>query len=200
MSKKLSINDLIKKDGKTGDILYFVVLIVITHFIWKILINGNEHGHQISFAGKDVTGFFYQISLFTAKISWQSLHYIFRQNFSLNGVEIILNDHSSVSIIWACSAVKQIYMFICLILFYPKSSWKKKIIYTLCGCLVLELFNIIRIDAVAYGSSININYFNFLHKITQYGFYVVMFFLWILWTEKIIPEKPETEDTSSFNR
>lgn len=184
-----SVKNFIKKDRKTGDILYFIAVILITHVLWKLLITGNEHGHEISIAGKDVTGFFYNISLFTADISWRTLHYIFGLNFKLNGVEIMMTEQDSVTIIWACSAVKQIYMFICLILFYPNASWKKKILYALFGCFILELFNIIRIDIVAYGSFLNRNYFEFLHKVTQYGFYVVMFLLWVWWIEKIIPAK-----------
>lgn len=187
MSEKLSIKELIKKDTKIGGIFYFIIIIIATHILWKLLINGDEHGHQVSFVGMDATDFFYRISLFTAKISWWTLHYIFGLDFKLNGVEIILKGNNSVAIIWACSAVKQIYMFICLIMFYPKISWQKKILYTLCGSLILELFNIIRIDTVAYGTFLDVKNFDFLHKITQYGFYVVMFFLWIWWIEKIVP-------------
>lgn len=188
MFKRFSVEDL-KKDGRIKDTLYFIIVIALTHILWKLLITGDENGHQISIAGKDVTGFFYNISLSTADISWRTLHYIFGLDFKLNGVEIILGNNNSVTIIWACSAMKQIWMFICLILFYRKAAWKKRILYALFGCLALEIFNIIRIDMVAYGSYINRDYFDFLHKTTQYGFYVVMFFLWILWLEKVIPDK-----------
>ncbi len=189
MSIKTSFKELTSRDNKIGGIIYFMGVIIITHVLWKILINGDENGHQVAFAGIDVTSFFYKISLFTTEIAWWTLNNIFMQDFKLNGVEIILKGTQSVTIIWACSAVKQLYMFICLILFFPHASWKKKILYALFGCLILEIFNIIRIDIVAFGSSMNMNNFDFLHKITQYGFYVVMFLLWIYWEEKVVNKK-----------
>jgi len=195
MLKRFSVKDLMTKDNKTSDILYFIGVIAITHVLWKILITGDEYGHQVAFAGKDMTDVFYKISLFTADISWRTLHYIFGLDFKLNGVEIVMRENNSVIIIWACSAVKQIYMLICLILFYPNVGWKKKVLYTLFGAFILELFNIMRIDIVIYGCYIDKNNYDFLHKTTQYGFYVVMFLLWILWIEKIIPEKKSHKDT-----
>ena len=180
----VSIKKRLPKDPKIQGMIYFMVVIILTHVLWKLLVVGNEYGHEISIAGKDVTSFFYKISLFTAKISWWTMHHLFGQDFSLDGVKIYISNTYSISIIWACSAVKQIYMFICLIAFYPNVSWKKKFLFGLFGCILLEVFNIIRIDTVAIGTKYDEANFEVLHKYTQYLFYVVMFFIWIFWLEK----------------
>lgn len=180
-----SIKAFLPKDPKIRGMFYFMVVIALTHFLWKLVITGNIHGHEISFLGIDVSPFFYDLSVLTAKISWWTLNSILGHDFTLVEDRIFMNEYHSVRIIWACTAVKQFYMFICLIMFYPDVSWLKKIAYIVLGCVALEVFNIFRIDIVVVGTKNNPAHFDAIHSFTQYIFYVVMFLLWLFWLEKI---------------
>ncbi|MCD7973493.1 MAG: archaeosortase/exosortase family protein [Candidatus Azobacteroides sp.] len=176
------------KDAKIKGMIYFMIMIVLTHLLWKLVLDGDPNSHYISILGKDITPVFFQISLFVAKIAWWSLNNLLGQDFILKGVNIFFGEGKYVTIIWACSAVKQCYMFICLILFYPKVAWKKKVLFAFSGCIILAIFNILRIDIVTLGAKKDLSYFEPLHSFTQYLFYVVIFFLWVFWLEKTTKE------------
>jgi len=181
------IKNTLPKDSKIRGMLYFMAVIVITHVVWKVVISGNEEGHEIALFGQDISSFFFRISLFTAKISGWVMNNLLGQNFSVDGVVIYLNEkRQGVMIIWACSGVKQCYMFVCLILLYPGISWIKRTLFALFGCVVLEIFNILRISIVAIGTKHDVDNFDSLHSSTQYLFYVVMFFLWVYWMNKVL--------------
>lgn len=193
-----SIKNKLPKDPKIRGMLYFMAVILITHVIWKILITGNINGHEVAFLGKDISPFFYKISLLIAKISGWVSNNLLGQNFVVDGVRIYLNEKwQYVMIIWACSGVKQCYMFACLVLFYPGISWIKRILFAFGGCIILEIFNILRISIVNIGTKGNIENFRLLHDTTQFIPYVVMFFLWIYWMNKVLKEREKAANAVS---
>ncbi|MDR2475777.1 MAG: hypothetical protein LBD45_07945, partial [Bacteroidales bacterium] len=83
---KLPIKQIFQKDHKIVGMIYFMFIILITHVLWKLTVHGNPHGHDVYFFGEDITILFYQVSLFTAKLSCWTLNNLLGQNFSLEGV------------------------------------------------------------------------------------------------------------------
>jgi exosortase/archaeosortase family protein len=111
------------------------------------------------------------------------------------------NNGYSVQIIWACTGLKQSYIYFCIIAFY-RGPWVKKLWYIPLGLLVVYLFNIFRITFIVAVIRDFPHWFHFLHLyLFKYMFYIVIFGLWVIWEEKIAGKaKAKTvENTNNQN-
>ena len=172
-------------------VIYFVLLLLFTHFLWKWVVDGDLHGQQIAIFGKDLTTQFHALSAFTAKTT----HWFVR--LFPNTADFINRDtvlyfkgaNFNISIIWGCTAVKQLYIFIVIMAFY-KGSWKKKLWYIPMGCVILWAYNIIRIAAISYLVINHHERFDFYHEgLFRYIYYGLMFLLWVIWEEKFVKNR-----------
>ena len=168
-------------------IVYFIALLFGTHFFWKLVVDGDLHSQQISIFGKDMTSLFYTLSLFTAKIvHWFICLFPDTNDFMRWDTLLYFQGYKSVEIIWGCTSVKQLYIFIIIIAFY-RGSWKKKLWYIPAGCVILWVYNIIRISIICYCIYDHPEKFDFLHDgITRYVFYGLIFLLWVIWEEGFV--------------
>jgi len=166
-------------------VLYFFAILFVTHFFWKLTMTGDESDNVVTFLGLPLTDFFNSMSRHVAKKSIGVLH-LFYSNAVLLPENIIQHPNGkSVQIIWACTGIKQAYIFFCIIAFYH-GPWKKKIWYIPMGLCVVYLFNLLRISAIAALVENHSELFDLVHGyILKYLFYAVIFGLWVLWDEKI---------------
>jgi exosortase/archaeosortase family protein len=106
---------------------------------------------------------------------------------------------NSVQIIWACTGIKQAYIFFCIIAFY-RGPWLKKLWYIPLGLFVVYVFNIFRISFIVGVVGKHPDWFHFLHIYAfKYAFYLIIFLMWVLWEEKIAGknDKLKSKDTNS---
>jgi len=94
-----------------------------------------------------------------------------------------------IVIVVACTGVKQVSIFVLIMLFYRCWSRKKyqwhKIWYIPMGALVLTIYNIIRIASTVMLTKGHIDRFDSLHDgIFRYIYYIILFLLWVLWEER----------------
>jgi len=166
-------------------VIYFVVVLIITHFFWKFTMVGDESDDVVTFFGLNLTGFFNFMSTHTAQVSARILQ-IFNPEVQLLPQNMIKHGNGeAVRIIWACTGIKQAYIFIFIIALY-RGPWKKKLWFIPLGVAIVYLFNIFRITAIAALVENHANMFDFVHGyLLKYLFYAVIFGLWVWWEEKI---------------
>ena len=195
--KKLSLPPaLLKYQG----VLYFIVVLLTSHFFWKFTMKGDESDDAVTFFGIDLTPGFEAASTHVAITTAFFL--------DLTGFDVTLNkdnvirhtNGNAVKIVWACTGLKQAYIFFCIIAFYA-GPWKRKLWYIPAGLVVVYLFNIFRITYISAAMKDHPEQFDLLHLyIFKYLYYGVIFLMWVLWEEKIRIKSQESRVKSQESR
>lgn len=165
-----------------GIILFFVVM-MLANWTWKIFVHdGNDDPY---------------VQLFGLNISWPFLkvqHEVIRvvglvfQLFNipfglLHRTTFVFANGASSEIAWGCTALKQAFIFACIIGF-SRGSWKNKGWFILAALPILHTFNVIRISVVGAVLAYHPHYFEVVHTFFfKYTFYFLIFLLWVLWQE-----------------
>ncbi len=182
------------------DIIVFMVTLLIANFFWKYTVIGEEDVLQA-----EVTWFGLNI---TAPFNWMCRHIsewayriirLFRDTVSMPRENVIVfASGAGISIVWGCSGLKQMFIWICLIL-TVKGGWKHKIWFIPFGLVLCHLFNILRIALIAMLIEFHPERFDFYHGfVFKYLFYGMMFLLWVWFIMGIRGEISESEcDTAT---
>ena len=166
-------------------IIYFVVLLMLSHFFWKFTVIGNETETVVTFFGMNISAPFNFMADHVARVTaWllETMGYA----ISLSADNVVRHDNNvAVHVVWACTGLKQAYIFVCIIAFY-RGTLKNKLWFIPLGLLVVYLFNIFRIVAITALIKENPEWFYILHEhVFKYLFYVIIFGMWILWEEVV---------------
>jgi len=170
-------------------VILFAVVLMLSNFFWKYNVLGDEAkglNSTITFWGLNITSPF----VWTAKhVAWvsESILQLFGSAIYLKPDNILSYPNgNSVQIIWACTGLKQAYIFLCIIAF-NRGPWIKKAWFIPLGLFVVYLFNIFRIAFIAGCIENHPDWFHFLHLYAfKYTFYGIIFLMWVLWEEKIV--------------
>lgn len=179
-----------EKVAPYSGIILFAVILLASNFAWKYTVLGDESDNMVTFFGLDISAPFVWMARHVALASEAILNMI-GYNMTLVEAKNILRHENgySVQIIWACTGLKQAYIFLCIIAF-NRGSWRKKLWYIPLGLLAVYLFNIFRITFIVACIKNNPHWFHFLHLyLFKYLFYVVIFGLWLIWEERIAGKK-----------
>ncbi len=166
-------------------VIYFMLILVVSHFFWKFTMLGDDSDLVVTFFGLNVSAPFNLMADHVARATYALLHF-FGSSVQLEPYNILRYDNGvAVRIVWACSGLKQAYIFICIIGF-SKGALKNKLWYIPAGLVVVYLFNIIRITSITALIHTHPNWFYLLHEhLFKYLFYVVIFGMWVIWNEKL---------------
>ncbi len=175
-------------------VIYFMVILLAAHFFWKYSFVSNSAETIITFYGLDLSNFFNIASTNLSKIVYLILNGIgYETDLLSNNVIIHQESQNYAQIVWGCTSIKQIYIFICIILFY-KGDWKHKSWYIPLGVLLIYLFNIFRITFIMGIIDKHPEQFAFWHEqVMKYLFYFFIFGLWAFWNEKFTSPKKENK-------
>ncbi len=159
----------------------FWALLLYAHFSWKMCVRADAHGHAFALMGYDLTAAMYALSCYTAEWSAAVMQAIgIRLRAS---ADLLLTDTGfSVRVIWACTSVKQLYMFLFVMLFFDKTNLSK-LFYIVGGGLLLFFFNLLRIGLIAEWSKANHAAFSIWHDSFQLAYYGLLFIIWLMWVE-----------------
>lgn len=169
-------------------ILLFAIVMLISNFFWKYNVLGDEVNRldsMVTFWGMDISTPFIWMAKHVAIVSVAILNFF--------GSDVILKpgnifQHTNdlrIQIVWACTGIKQAYIFFCILAF-ARGSWLKKLWFIPLGILIVYLFNIFRIVFIVGMYKSYPESFDFLHLYAfKYAFYGVIFIMWVLWEEKI---------------
>jgi len=170
-------------------IIFFMFLLLLFHFSWKIAIDGDMTGDFIYFLGKDITPSWFDVSCraLVKATAWfiqlfpntQDL-IIYKSGKSLKFDSEINNW---INVIWGCLGFKQMSIYGGIILFYW-GPFLKKLWYIPLGWIILTIYNVIRIATIVWLTNGHPERFDSLHDgILRYIYYGIVFLLWVVWAE-----------------
>ena len=183
--KKLieEINKFIKKYKLhvLKDVAIFVVIILVVHFSYRLWVKKTDY---------------WPISGLMHTIHDRSSDMVFEQSVwiidKLLGIPITTGEVRTIyfenggfiGINESCSGVKPILQFVLLMLLFP-GPWKHKAWFIPMGVVILQIVNLFRISGLAVVTVTSPQYWDFAHdNLFRPFFYVVIFFLWVFWTER----------------
>lgn len=190
-------------------ILYFLFLLFFFHFSWKISIGGDRNDDYMLLFGKDITpDWFYTIQLWLTKATAWFIH-LFPNTDDLIVDKILLyfsDSEMQLRVAWGCTGVKQMGIFVCIMIFYRCFTLKKKenasgysavflpywkkLWYIPLGCVILTIYNIIRIGSIVMLVRYHPERFDSLHDgIFRYIYYAIIFLLWVIWEEFFVHKR-----------
>ena len=175
------------------DVIVFIVTLLVANYVWKWTMNGDDYGSQVTWLGLDVTAPFEFMACHVASaVFW--LVSLFRDTVSMPDEHTIrFASGSGTTIVWACSGLKQSFIWFCLILtVLPVNAnarlWLHKLWYIPLGWVVCYAVNILRLFAIAMLIEHHPEWFHMLHDyVFKYLFYAILFGMWVIFVEKIRP-------------
>ena len=181
------------------DVLIFMVTLFVANYFWKFTMVGDENGDMVTWFGIDVTAPFEFMACHIASVVFWLVS-LFRDTAHMVGDNCIRFETGSGStIIWGCSGLKQMFIWMCLILTVRSvtkpayRTWLHKLWFIPFGWLCCHAFHILRIFLITLFVEFHPDWFHVLHDyIFKYLFYGMMFLLWVWFVEKIRPGASST--------
>lgn len=182
---KKQILSLWAKVEPVRSVLVFLLVLFVANFIWKLSIDGDDTDKQVILFGSiDLTSFF---DFFVRKTTDQVRAVVSFLGFNVHHTsynDVRFYNENYVRIVWGCTAIKQSFIFLCIMLFTP-GPCKSKLWYVPLGLILVYAFNVFRISAIALSVEQYPQYFKFLHEgLFKYLFYAFIFLIWVIWEEK----------------
>lgn len=184
-----------------SDVIIFMVTLFAANYFWKWTVSGDENGDLVTWFGMDVTAPFEFMACHIARIVYWLVS-LFRDTAWMPDAHTIrFTSGSGTTIIWGCTAIKQSFIWLCLIAtvrpwmfrispfsFHLSSFTLTKLLYIPLGWLCCYVFNILRIFLIALFIEHHPEWFHLLHDyLFKYLFYGMLFGLWVIFVEKIRP-------------
>lgn len=106
---------------------------------------------------------------------------------------IYISNYGYIAINHSCSGLKQYIQFASLMLLYP-GPWKHKTWFIPAGLFIIYLVNVLRIVGLGFVVKVDATYFELIHTyVFRPIFYIVIFFMWVIWVEKIKNRKEKKQ-------
>ncbi|MDR1679895.1 MAG: exosortase/archaeosortase family protein [Prevotellaceae bacterium] len=171
-------------------VIFFLIGLFAADLLWKLCIHGNENLPQVLLFGRyDIYAPFGAMVLHIAGVARDIVQFFGYETIARNANEICFANHHAVTVVWGCTAIKQSFIFLCIMLL-SKGKWLHKTWYIPMGLLLIYSFNIIRIAAIAMIVANHPEQFVFWHEwVFKYAFYGMIFLIWLVWNEKFAAQK-----------
>jgi len=160
---------------------------------WFKNIPEDDCSDKMRFLGKDITPSWFAASTrgMVQIVAWFIHLFPNTQNLSVtdNRLKFDTPGNNWINIVWGCLGFKQMLIYAGIILFYW-GPLLKKLWYIPLGCLILTVYNVIRIATTVWLTDGNPDKFESLHNgILRYIYYMILFLLWVVWEEFIVKKK-----------
>jgi exosortase/archaeosortase family protein len=191
-------------------VIYFLLLLFSFWGVWKLIIDGDMDDLDIDYVkhpigivylfGKDVTpDWFYSVcGWLTSSVEWFIRLFPGTESLTVENYLLYFPDGKiNIRIVWGCTGIKQMSIFAGIMACYF-GPWRKKIWYIPMGCLILTIYNVVRIAAITIQTNGHPEKFDSLHDgILRYIYYTIIFLLWLCWEELIVIKKYKNHDSQS---
>lgn len=164
------------------DIILFVVALLAANYFWKFTVLGDEGGEQVTWFGMNITRPFDILAAHIANaVYW--LVYLTRDTIHhLHDNILWFTSGSSVKIVWSCTALKQSFIWL-IIMLVARGKWLRKLWFIPLGWAGIYIFNILRITWITMIIEHHPELFELMHTyIFKYLFYLMLFGMWVWWT------------------
>lgn len=174
-------------------VILFSIILICSNYFWKYNVLGDEASRidsEVYFWGMNISAPFIWMAAHVTRLTQIILNFL-GMGLSLVPTNILRHPNgNSVQVIWACTGLKQAYIFFCIIAFY-RGPWTRKLWYIPLGLFVIYLFNLFRICFIIGVVGKHPDWFHFLHLYAfKYAFYLIIFLMWVWWEEKISVTNP----------
>ena len=184
------------KLGSYQGIVLFLVVMFASNFFWKLTVMGDENGLEASFLGVDLSVFFGGLCYHLATVVHAFYDFIGVPTF-LHETVIRHTNGEGVSIVWGCNGIKQSFIFTMIMLF-AQGPMKHKLWFIPLGLVCVYLINVARLLFLTYVVRDYPDTFEFWHGgVTKYLFYGLIFLMWVLWNDYLVPRFTNTKKVSN---
>lgn len=160
----------------------FCVTLFTAYYMWKVSVIADPASPEVYCLGYDLTSFFTWISKVEAKTVVYMLNAVGR-DYTLDGTVIVGQEGvPGIRILWGCTAVKQFFIFACL-MFVAPGNQRKKVGYFLKGILAIYLLNLVRLGVISCCVGKNVQLFEPMHRWSYWMMYAFLYLLWIIWND-----------------
>lgn len=185
-----------------------MVTLLVANYLWKWTVLGDEDGDVVTWLGMDITAPFEFMACHIASVVYWLVS-LFRDTAVMTDTHTIhFASGAGTRIIWGCTALKQSFIWLCLILTVRSvnngklkhSFWWQKLWFIPFGWLCCYAFNILRIFLIAIFIEHHPEWFHLLHDhIFKYMFYAMLFGLWVWFVEGIrgAESSPVSEESNA---
>lgn len=185
MELKSQISNLQSQIRPYLDVIIFMVTLLVANYFWKFTMVGDEDGEVVTWFGMNVTAPFEWMACHIASVVYWLISLVRDTAYMVGDKTIRFESGSGTTIIWGCTALKQSFIWLCLIL-TVRGGWKHKLWFIPLGWVCCYAFNILRIFLISLFIEHHPDWFPVLHDyIFKYAFYAMLFGLWVWFVEKI---------------
>ncbi len=176
-----------------ADILRFIVALFAANYFWKYTVLGDEVGTMVTWFGLDITAPFDFMAHHIASVVYWLISLTNEHAHLIDPNVIRFDTGTGTCIVWSCTALKQSFIFI-VIMLVARGPFKHKLWFIPLGLVCAYAFNILRITLIAMAIEHHPEWFDFLHEqLFKYLFYGMLFLLWLWWIHRIVPA-PENDE------
>lgn len=176
------------------DIILFVVALLAANFFWKYTVLGDEGGDCVTWFGMDITAPFDLLAAHIARAVYWLIHFTRDTLHLLPDNILFFTSGSSIKIVWSCTALKQSFIWL-VIMLVARGKWLRKLWFIPLGWVCIYVFNILRITWIAMIVEHHPHLFELMHTyIFKYLFYLMLFALWLWWTNRVGQSRVEPKD------
>lgn len=176
-----------RKNSPLIALVWFWALLAYAFVTWKMAIDADPHGHRFVLLGSNLSGEMYQVSCFTARMSAALMQFLGLDVFARNDL-LYLKTGYQVIVIWGCTALKELYIFLMIMLLYC-GPVRAKLWYTPLCLVVLYLYNLLRIGLIPWLAGNGYYTFDFWHEVFRISYYGLIFLLWVGWNEHFVSKQ-----------
>ena len=189
----MSFKTLMQKLKPFEGVIRFIIVLVVTHYFWKFTMAGDESDRVVTFLGINLTPLFVWSTHFVAQASYHIVDW-FTEHVALYGNTLCFTNGNSVRVVWGCNGLKQLFIFICIMLF-SRGPFNKKLWFIPIGVVILIIVNLLRVSGLAIIVHHHREWFHFFHNYAfKYLFYGIIFLIWVFWEEVILPKYLEEKE------
>ena len=186
------VKNLWSKLGVYQGIVLFLIVMFASNFFWKLTVNGDENGLEASFLCFDLSVVFANLCHHLAEVVHLGLNRLGITTY-LYDTTVYHPNGEGVRIVWGCNGVKQSFIFTMIMLF-ARGPLKHKLWFIPLGLFCVYLINVSRLLLLTYRVRDNPEAFDFWHGgVTKYGFYGLIFLIWVLWNDYLVPRLSDTK-------
>ena len=167
-----------------GVLLFFAAMFG-ANLVWKLVVSGNEELNQIVILGKyDISEHIAKVSAHVAKVTYRLVRLIDGSIYLTDGTVFHCPNGKSGCIAWSCTGIKQMFIFL-VIMLCAQGKWRNKLWFIPLGLALCYAINILRTTSLILIIKSHYNLFPLMHLyILKSLFYILMFLIWVAWEEK----------------
>lgn len=179
----MNIDSLKQSIAPYRGIIRFMLVLIVANFVWKLTIVGDEGSNAVTFFGCDISVPFIWMSAHIASAVQWLLHSIGYSVSLADDTLVSFGNGQRVRIIWACTGIKQTFIFCCILL-CSRGAWRHKLWFVPMGIVACYAINILRIALLSMAVCDCPEWFPVLHDyVSKYAFYAIIFLMWVWWEE-----------------